>query len=85
MLGITSGTDVLRFFRRHSHWLFRGFGGDEILASYVGIIVKVIRIPIKQPVFHGKYTSFFSLLTVFSTCQVAEKQQKSSGQKNSRW
>ena len=37
-------------------WLFVGYlCGDEILPSYVGIIVKhYFRIPMKQPVFHGK-------------------------------
>ena len=32
-----------------------GYIGDEILPSYIGIIIfPIIRIPIKQPVFHGK-------------------------------
>ena len=31
-------------------WLFRGFVGDEILPSYVGILINILRIHIKQPV-----------------------------------
>ena len=35
--------------------LFRAFFGDEILPSHVGIMINhEIRIPIKQPGFHGK-------------------------------
>ena len=37
-----------------------GYVGDE--TGYVGIKCAIIRIPTKQPVFHGKYPRFFSWL-----------------------
>ena len=38
-----------------------GYIGDEILPSYVGI-----RIPMKQPVFHGKYPRIFVVAHMIS-------------------
>ena len=38
--------------KRAPGWL--GYIGDEILPSYIGIIINHCKDPIKQPVFHGK-------------------------------
>ena len=37
-----------------------GYIGDEILSSYVGIVIDIFtRIPIKQPGFNGEYRAGF--------------------------
>ena len=42
--------------KRGGSLVFLGYIGDEILPSYMGIIINfIIRIPIKQPGFNGTY------------------------------
>ena len=51
--GPSRGENNLSNEKRAPGWL--GYIGDDILPSYIGIIIKYdIRIPINHPVFHGK-------------------------------